>query len=379
MRRVAGLALAGLGGFLVVAALLFPTLVVNSILKFPLNEFETATLTGTNVSYFSPKLLTEETGVTVRAAYTIKGDAKYGGTSSTAVWDEFQYSYDVTNGQVQAIATRRAAFDRRTAQLVNCCGANVNGTKVKESGIVGWVFPFNTQQHAYQVFDTTLGKPMPFVYSGTDTTDGVQTYKFVEDVPATQFATLTVPGSFVGSSASSIAAPEFYQTHVVYWVDPETGALLNVNNFEELTIRNPATGVTGLVLYKGDLAMTPSSLQTIVNLDKNGRNELFLLNTLLPILLGIIGAVVIVIGILLCRRRGDEGTEATTVPLSALAPPVAEHASASSADAPASAPDGVAHGNLVPGMDGKTDGKTDGRPAESSPSESADASGGDPG
>jgi Porin PorA len=328
MRRDVGLMLAGLGVFLVVAAVSLPAYINARVIKFPLNEFETATLTGSNVQYFSSKALTEETGVTVRASYTIKG-AGSAGNSTTSVWDEVQYSYDVTNGQVQDFSTRRAAFDRKTAQIVNCCGANINNHVVRQSGIIGWVFPFGTKKQTYQVFDTTLNKPEPFVFSGTDTTDGVQTYKFVEDVPPTQFASLTVPGYFVGSSAQSISAPEFYQTHVIYWVDPETGALLNVNNSEELTVRNPATGVTGLVLYKGDLIMTPASLQTIVNLDKNGRNELFLLTTLLPIVLGIGGAAVLIAGILLARKRGPGG--AAVMPLSAMAPPAAADAVPSSA------------------------------------------------
>jgi hypothetical protein len=343
-RRVAGLVLAGIGGFLIIAAVLFPTYVVGQIVKFPLNEYESATLTGTNVQYFSAKLLTEETGVSEKATYTIKGVAK-NGNSSTAVWDEFQYAYDETNGQVQSLSTQRAAFNRRTAQLSNCCGANVNGHKVNQSGIVGWVFPFGVQKQTYGVFDTTLDKPEPFVYSGTADTLGVQTYKFVENIPPTQFATLQVPGYFVGSSAKTVSVPELYEIHQIYWVDPETGALLNVNNFEELTVRNPVTGTTGVVLYKGDLAMTPSSLQTIVNLDKNGRNELSLLSTILPLVAGIVGAILVVAGILLGRRRrGDAGTESTTMPLSAMAPPVVpEQAPSPAADLDGHAsPDGHA-------------------------------------
>ena len=71
--------------------------------------------------------------------------------------------------------TRRFAFNRRTGQLVDCCGASVNGDKsVRQTGLVGYVFPIGTQKQTYQVFDTTLKKTMPFVYSGTTTVDGIQ-------------------------------------------------------------------------------------------------------------------------------------------------------------------------------------------------------------
>ena len=51
MRRVLGLILAGSGTFLIVVAVLLPTWVSSQVIKFPLNEFETATLAASNASY----------------------------------------------------------------------------------------------------------------------------------------------------------------------------------------------------------------------------------------------------------------------------------------------------------------------------------------
>ena len=84
------------------------------------------------------------------------------------MWNEYSYVYDLTNHQPVQQMTRTFAFDRRTGQLVDCCGASVNGDKsVRQTGLVGYVFPMGTQKQTYQVFDTTLKKTMPFVYSGT--------------------------------------------------------------------------------------------------------------------------------------------------------------------------------------------------------------------
>ena len=44
MRRVIGLALAGVGTFLIVCAVALPTVVSSQVIKFPLNEYETASL-----------------------------------------------------------------------------------------------------------------------------------------------------------------------------------------------------------------------------------------------------------------------------------------------------------------------------------------------
>ncbi|MGH3245002.1 MAG: DUF3068 domain-containing protein [Trebonia sp.] len=302
MRGVIGLVLTGLGAFLILGAILLPTWLSGQVVKFPLNEYETATLAAGNASYFSAVSLSEKTGVSMEATYTIKGDASKG-NSSTAVWNEYSYVYDRTNHQPVQQMTRTFAFDRRTGQLVNCCGASVNGdASVRQTGLVGYVFPIGTQKQTYQVFDTTLKKMMPFVYSGTTSVRGIQAYEFVENVAPTQVGSVTVPGSFVGSTAASLTLPEFDQEHLIYYVDPETGALINVNEQQSTTLRTSATAAPSLVLFDADLIATPASVTEIVGLDSSGRSELTLLQTTLPLVLGIVGAVALIAGIFLGRK-----------------------------------------------------------------------------
>jgi len=164
MRRIVGLALVGLGAFLLVAALLTRTYVAGQLVKFPLNTYVKTTLIGKDVSYFSPKLVRPVTGATMQVTDTVKGDGA-AGSSSTAVWDEFTYLYDRTNHAEFSYTTRRAAFDRRTAVLVDCCGANIGGnSSIRQTGLSGYVWPIGTQKQTYDVFDTTLLKP---IRSGT--------------------------------------------------------------------------------------------------------------------------------------------------------------------------------------------------------------------
>ncbi|MGH3264247.1 MAG: DUF3068 domain-containing protein, partial [Trebonia sp.] len=319
MRGVIGVVLAGLGAFLIAVAILLPTWVSGQVVKFPLNEYETATLTAANASYFSPTSLSEKTGVAMEATYTIKGDASKG-SSSTAVWDEYSYVYDLTNHQAVQEMSRTFAFDRRTGQLVSCCGESLNGdTSVRQSGLVGYVFPIGTRQQTYLVYDTTLKRPVPFNYAGTANVDGVQAYAFVENVAPVQFATLSVPGSFVGSTSALVSAPEFDQLHLVYDVDPETGALLNVNEHQTLTLRNPTSGATAMTLFDADLVATPASVRQIVALDGSGRSELALLETILPLALGIGGGVALIAGILL-GRKPRAASPVSVAPEAAAAP-----------------------------------------------------------
>jgi hypothetical protein len=301
MRRNIGLVLAGLGAFLIVLAVVLPAWIVGQVVKFPLNEYQSATLSASDASYFSATSLTAKTGVNLQATYTIKGDGA-AGTSSTAVWNEYSYVYDKTNHDAVQQMTRRFAFDRKTGQLTMCCGANVNGdSSVQQRGLVGYVFPFGTKKQTYQVFDTTLNKPVPFPYAGPADVRGVTTYKFTEDVAPTRVATQTVPGSLVGMSAASVTLPEFYEIHLTYYVDPVTGALVNVQEHQTMSLRNPSTGAQALLLFDADLKVTPSSLTTIVKLDTDGRSKLTLLKVILPLVLGIVGVIALVTGLLVGR------------------------------------------------------------------------------
>jgi Porin PorA len=308
MRRIIGLALAGLGAFLLVAALLTRTYVADQVVKFPLNTYVTTTLIGKDVSYFSPSLVRPVTGATMEVTDTVKGDGA-AGSSSTAVWDEFTYLYDTTNHAEFQYSTRRAAFDRRSGMLVDCCGANIGGNSaIRQTGLSGYVWPFNTKKQTYEVFDTTLLKPMPFRYMGTGTIHGINVYRFVEKVPPTQSGTQQVPGSLVGSSQNLVTLPEYYVTTSTYWVDPRTGGVLDTTSYSKQYLVN--TDGKELLLFNGTLVMTPASVNTAVSLDATGRTELLWFEVIGPLIAVVAGLVALVAGIVLVRRRGDRPEEA---------------------------------------------------------------------
>jgi DUF3068 family protein len=311
MRRIVGLALVGLGAFLLVAALLTRTYVAGQLVKFPLNTYVKTTLVGKDVSYFSPKLVRPVTGATMQVTDTVKGDAA-AGNSSTAVWDEFTYLYDRTNHVTFSYTTRRAAFDRRTAVLVDCCGANIGGdSTIRQTGLSGYVWPIGTKKQTYMVYDTTLLKPMPFRYAGTGTIHGIGVYRFVEKVPPIQSGTQQVPGSLIGSNQNLVTLPEYYAATNTYWVDPQTGGVLDSNSNSKQYLRNTVNG-QDLILFNGDLVMTPASVTTAVNLDATGRTELAWFELFGPLIAVVVGVAALIAGIVLARRRGDRPERART-------------------------------------------------------------------
>jgi Porin PorA len=305
MRRVTGLVASGLGTFLVVLALFIRFVVVGDAVKFPLNENSITTLVATNASYFSPAVLAEQTGVTLEDTLTVQGD-NAAGNGSRAVWNEFSYVYDETDHNAVQYSTDRLAFDRRSGELINCCGTAIGtDTSVQVSG-QGFVWPFNSQQKTYQVFDTTLLRPVPYTYAGTAVVDGETTYKYVETVAPTKAGSQTLPGSLVGiKDQQSVTLPEYYQGTTTEYVDPATGAPVKGISLQHLYLRNSA-GHPVLTLLDATFATTPDTVATAVNAAKSKDGEIELLSTTLPVVLGLAGFILLVLGCVLVLSRRDE-------------------------------------------------------------------------
>ncbi len=266
MRRVVGVVAAGLGTFLLVSGLLLRFYVAGHVVKFPLNEYRVTTLAGTGVTYFSPSLLKDVTGATIRVTRTIEGDVA-SGTASRAVWTQFSYSFDVTHGVAYQSRTQRSQFD------------------------------------------------------GQATTGGLPTYRFVERIPAQRFGKQQLPSSLVGLHGQpTVTLDEYYQATNTYWVDPVTGAVVNVNENQKITLRDSG-GVQRLVLFQGNLPMTPASVQSSVNADRNRRAGIESITLTIPLGLGVAGVVFLAVGSWLALWRRESGD----------APAAAEYAMADTA------------------------------------------------
>jgi Porin PorA len=309
MRRVVWSVLTGLGVFFIIVAIMARFVIPGQAIKFPLNEFDKTTTQADNASYFSPKYVTEESGVTLQATNTQKGDvaaAKSIGSSRVAVWDSYTAIEDITHHQPVSIPAQpdAFAFDRKTGALVAWKGNMVGGKAVNVSG-QGPLFPLNTKKQSYQVFDTTLVKPVTYHYAGTATTGGVGTYVFDATVPSTQIGTEQLPGSLIGMTAAEVTLPEFYSAKYTDYVDPKTGVPLAVDENVQEVLKD-STGTTRLVLLSADFKTTPASVASGVKIDNNARNKINLLTVIIPIVAGLLGIILLVLGVVLSRPRPDD-------------------------------------------------------------------------
>jgi hypothetical protein len=291
-RHVTGLIAAGLAVVFAASAVILGWRAAGRAAGAPLSEQVTATLTATGASYFSPTRLTEVTGANIEVTEAITG-ATSAGYPGIAIWDVFRSVYDTINHQRLEPMSRTVVFDRKTAELINCCGASINGNGlIQQSGIAGYVFPADVRKQTYDVFDTVLDQPEPFAYSGTDTVDGIPAYRFTENIS----------GAYAGFSPLSSADPELYSIRRVYWVDPETGAVLKVTENEDLYLVNPPTGAAVTHLFRANLSMTPSTVARLASRDARDRNEIALAGTVRILFFCIAGAFAVTAACLLARK-----------------------------------------------------------------------------
>jgi hypothetical protein len=253
---------------------------------------QTAVLTAAGATYLSPTTLREVTGagIAVTIAITPLASTDY---PALAVWDVRTSTVDTTNDQQLEPMARTVVFDRATAELVNCCGGNINGDAfITQDGIAGWAFPVGTRKQTYDVFDTVLDNQEPVRYSGTEVIDGIAAYKFTEDIS----------GAKAGFSPLSPKYPELYSMHRVYWVDPQTGMLINLSENEDLYLARPATGAVVTHLFRADLHATPASAAALTNQDAGIREEVALGVNACRALLAAACALALTAGCLLARR-----------------------------------------------------------------------------
>ncbi len=308
MRRVSGFVLTLLGAFLFVMAVLLRFWVAPSVIEFPLNEYQITQLTGTG-SYFSQAKAEELIGVSVAVTETTQGASA--GSDRTAVWNEFSSVQDTSNHAPISYSAFREAFDRRTGEIVRCCGEYVTGGttgkpdySVRMTGI-GLVWPFGAQPKTYLVFDTDAGRPEAARYAGVARVGGILVYRYVEKVPPTRLGAEQVAGSVAGlPTLSQVTLGEYYSATNTYLVDPETGIPLDITQDQEVTLADSG-GVTRLVRSDLSLAETASSIRSAISTDDKYRNEIALGEGTLPLVGLTIGLLSLAVGIVLVQLGGE--------------------------------------------------------------------------
>jgi len=268
--------LAGLGAFLVVAGLLLRFYAAPRLIAAPADFYAVISLADPHGSYFDQGTLTTVRNVTLTYTNTIRGDPA-ASTGNVAIWDSYTVLEDPKRNIQLQTTFQRSAFDRRTGELSDCCGASVNDdTQVRQDGIGVVFWPIGARETTYQVYDTNTERAWPAEYSGTAVVQGLTTDVFTQRIPATVVQQLPgIPTSLLGlpGPARNIVADRTFQADNTFWVDPRTG--VPVDAIERIvSVLHAPSGQGQLMVASADLKMTPASQRWLADLSRRNATSI---------------------------------------------------------------------------------------------------------
>ncbi|MEC3914372.1 DUF3068 domain-containing protein [Nocardia sp. CDC160] len=340
-RRTVACVLVGLGAMLLVAAIMIPTYTISRLAKTPLDLEITTVATNPqtgapsevldaksltspsgsakvdqNVPLVSQRFLTVEnpanaSEMTIQAGQTLRRTDKQGDTGLlTATID-------------------RVTIDRKTGEPVESVDGGPNGAiavtvdkkgdsvmdPVQHTGLQ-YRFPIGTDKKTYPYFDLNVRKSFDINYVEETEINNLKVYHFQMTVPVTDLSTvansptnkLTLPAAKWGVDGDGDVTMARYYTNVRdLWVEPETGTV--IKGQEQIHLFYARSGdkpeVTAL---KSTLVFDENTIESQISVAKDNMDKLSLYGRILPIILGIAGLVLLILGILFgVLGKNDDG------------------------------------------------------------------------
>lgn len=301
MRRAVGAVVLALGSFLVVAAILLPTYVAGNLVKTPLDQYTVSVATSDNATVFDVATLTEQQNVPVEATRTVRADPEKS-TDDVVVFDAFLVLEDTRDGKQITFTSDRVGLDRRTAEAQRGFDAAVDDQETDHEGLI-YKWPFDAEKKSYQYFDTTTRKAYEAKYVASEDVNGLEAYKYEMEVPATKIGDLEVPGELVGSTEAAVKADRYYSNTRTVWVEPKTGVVLKGQEKQSQTLRD-AAGADKVTLFAATLTFDDQTVNEAVSVAKDSISQINLVHTVAPLVLGVLGVLLILVGVFLVLRGG---------------------------------------------------------------------------
>ena len=310
MRGKLGPILSGIGGFLIVIGILLNVYAYPRLATAPMDQDTVSTLFGPDATVFdsNPEVLEEiQTDLTTTAKTVGDVEASEEAGDGIRVWVN-STSTKSADGVVRSRSVERVAFDGYTGEAVNCCGAYSEITQGNAEPVVfkGQVFkfPFQTEKKSYLWWDGTLKRAVEAKYERTEDFKGIETHVFVQTIEPEIWTQMEVPGSVVGEKGDSVKADRTYGNIRTFWVEPETGVV--VNRTEQQSAALQIDGEDRTTLTSVTTAFSDETVKA--NVDEYGpkSSQLKMIRSTLPLALGIGGLLLLVIGFLLYRRSSTE-------------------------------------------------------------------------
>lgn len=308
MRKI-GVFVLGLGAFLLVLGLMVRFYVYPALAVAPANPDSTTVLEAEDATIFDRGSL-EEITTDLRTEVVTVGDTEAAeeAEDDVVVWVS-KSSIRSEDGTIRSRSAERVAMEPVSGEAVNCCGAYdevAEGEReaVTREGLV-FKFPFNTQKKDYPWWDSDVGEAVEAKYIGTEEVEGIETYMFEQVVEPKIVGSIELPADMLGESGDdNITADMTYSNTRTFWVEPNTGAL--VNRVEELDSTIAYEGTDRITTTKARMAFIPEQVKDNVDQYGGQGSQLALIRNTVPLVLGVLGLLLIIAGLVFGRRRTSQ-------------------------------------------------------------------------
>jgi hypothetical protein len=295
MRRL-GTLLFVIGVLLVASAPLLRWYVAPALEKAPVDSVTNLILTGEG------QTLDRSTGqlrqVSLSGTRDVFARAK-ASTSDHVVYESYLVVKARPQSGTEATLTKslqRAAVDRHTGEAVaGTAFDTVDTLPANHKGLV-FKFPFHTEQRDYEFFDPRTDKTYPARFVAAEELEGVQVYKYVQDVPRTSVRLN------IFDDVNNLQ-PGFYQNRRTLWVEPTTGLIVKGQEEQQqwLTSNGTDNKIAELRIGYDD-----ATVRKQVEQAQDGAGSLALVRVWLPLAALVLGLILAVTGAAMRLRPARE-------------------------------------------------------------------------
>jgi DUF3068 family protein len=327
LRRIVSFILLGLGVFAVALGLLLRFYAYPHLAKIPLDNESTSVAEGDGITAL---VIRTENGAPVpeirrnlslTSTTYVTGDLtqpEVKEDGDVAVYIEATKTTDDATDIVVDASVREVCIDRFSSEAVAPCegqyieteqGHKVTADRnsIQQPGL-SFKFPFATEQKDYKFYDLSVRKPVLARFDGEETIQGLDTYRFVMNVPPTKVGNEEVPGSLVGKNDEpSVNAEHYYQVKRTVWVEPSTGIVVvgQQEGRQELLTEGQSPG-EGTTVFDGSLRFNDATINDNVTKAEDYKSKLALL-TSWPVAMWVVGGLALIIGFVMLLNAGERG------------------------------------------------------------------------
>lgn len=326
MGKKTGIALVGLGAFLIVLAPLLRFYAHDRLAVVPLDQSTTSISEGPDATIFSVAE-GEEIQVDLQSTRRVVGfvdaseEASDEQDQDLAIWETFVYTgeagEDFSKKNPPLSTTHDlVAFDRHTGEAVACCGQYTSSGIDAETGeevrdydtpIEGQYYklPFWSEKTDYEFWDGSIKEATTLAYQDTEEIDGLTVYRYQQVIEPTDVGDLPEgAGSLFGVEDPDAVIDRIYSNTRTLWVEPVTGVIIRGEEEQFVTAQYEGEDVATLT----DVTIGYNDETVADNIDTYSglATALKAVKIWAPIGFLVLGLLLVVGGVLILRRDRDE-------------------------------------------------------------------------